>query len=235
MTKEELLAEVDDILRMIPSKDSFDQRTVESASWVGRAAAVVERWDRARSTQVMVVVHDINKPLDMVSNVRGRTGLTSLLHQARAALRLDIGPLSVAFDKGQVFDYFDELRKLIETARKEVFFIDPYLDAEFVSRYLPPAAAGVGARLLAASKQMATLLPAVDLYAKQSGMTIRVRSTNAIHDRYVFVDGTVGFISGASFKDGARKAPAVLTQVLDPFQATWDMYNGLWAKAQVER
>jgi hypothetical protein len=35
-----------------------------------------------------------------------------------------------------VFDYFDEIRKIIELAKQDLFFIDPYLDSEFVSRYL---------------------------------------------------------------------------------------------------
>jgi hypothetical protein len=71
----------------------------------------------------------------MIRNVNGPSKLTSLLHQARADLRMDVGPLSVVIDKGQVFDYFDELRKVIQPARSELFFVDPYLDAEFVPRY----------------------------------------------------------------------------------------------------
>ena len=46
-------------------------------------------------------------------------------------------PLSVVVQKGQVFDYYDEVRKVIEPARTDVFFVDPYLAADFVSRYLP--------------------------------------------------------------------------------------------------
>jgi hypothetical protein len=87
-------------------------------------------------------VDDVNKALDMMRNVNGRAKLTSLLHQARADLRMDVGPLSVVIDKGQVFDYFDELRKVIEPARSDLFCVDPYLDAEFVSHYLPHVAGG---------------------------------------------------------------------------------------------
>jgi hypothetical protein len=235
VTKEQLLGEVEDLLRTLPTRESFDQRSEESAIWVGRAAAVLTRWDFTRTPTINGIVDDINKSLDMVRNVNGRTRLTSLLQQARADLRMKVGALSVVIDKGQVFDYFDELRKVIEPARKEVFFVDPYLDAEFVPRYLPHVASGTLVRLLGSPKQMAKLVPAVDMFAKQSGLSIQVRSSTAIHDRYLFVDRAACYVSGASFKDGARKAPAVLTQIGDAFGAMWTTYDTLWNAATVER
>ena len=78
-----------------------------------------------------------------------------------------LGRGSVVVAEGRVFEYFDELRKVIETARDDVFFIDPYLDADFVSRYLPYVAEGVSIRLLGGPKKRATLLPAVDSFAQQ--------------------------------------------------------------------
>ena len=60
-----------------------------------------------------------------------------LLHQAANDLRLKtVGPLTKAVGHGLVYDYFDEVRKIIETARTDLLFVDRYLDAEFVSRYL---------------------------------------------------------------------------------------------------
>jgi len=138
----------------MPSREDFDKRTEESIGWVGRAAAALTRWDFTRTPTINATVDDINKALDMVRNVNGRAKLTSLLHQARADLRMEIGPLSVVIDKGQVFDYFDELRKVIEPARTDLFFVDPYLDAEFVSHYLPHVAGGTTVRLLGGPKRM---------------------------------------------------------------------------------
>jgi hypothetical protein len=100
VTKEQLLAEVEDILRTVPSREQFEQRTEDSISWVGRAAAVIIRWDNVRSITVDAAVNDINRGLDPVRNLQGRFKMTSLLQQARADLRLDVGPLSVVIDKG---------------------------------------------------------------------------------------------------------------------------------------
>ena len=130
------------------------------------------------------------------------------------------------------FDYFDEIRKILETAQRDVLFVDPYLDAEFVPRYLGHIAAGVNIRLLA-RERIGTLIPAVELYAKQSNAKIEVRSAAGFHDRYLFVDNSACYQSGASFKDGAKKAPTTVTQITDAFLAVLKTYEDLWAGGNV--
>lgn len=125
-------------------------------------------------------------------------------------------------------------RKIIEPAKQDVFFIDPYLDAEFVSRYLPHVNVGVTIRLLAREK-LSTLLPAVDQYGRQSKATVNVRSGPGFHDRYVIIDRAASYQSGASFKDGAKAAPTTLTQISDAFPVVCKTYEDLWASAKIER
>jgi hypothetical protein len=132
--------------------------------------------------------------------------------------------------------YFDEIRKVIELANDEVLFIDPYLDAEFISRYLPHVRAGVATRLLTSDKgKLTQLLPAAELFSQQSGRVVNVRSTNGLHDRYMFIDKRSCYQSGASFKDGAKHAPTTLTQITDAFDAVWHTYDKFWNAAKVER
>jgi hypothetical protein len=133
-----------------------------------------------------------------------------------------------------VFDYFDEIRRTVELAKQDLLFVDPYLDAEFVSRYLPHVAVGVTTRLLAREK-LTTLMPAVDAFARQSGTSVQVRSAPNFHDRYLFVDSVSCYQSGASFKDGARSAPTTLTQITDAFAAVRKTYEDLWNLAHVGR
>ncbi len=89
-------------------------------------------------------------------------------------LRLKTGaPISVGIGQGRVVEYFDGIRKIVEAATEEVFFIDPYLDPAFVSLYLNQVRTGVAIRLLAdadvgrlrAFKARACALPA----GKRSG------------------------------------------------------------------
>ena len=59
-----------------------------------------------------------------------------------------VGPLNVAVEKGRLFDYFEELKDIIKQATADVMFVDPYLDDQFISRYLPHVKPGVTIRLL---------------------------------------------------------------------------------------
>jgi len=233
MTKEQLLAEIEDLLRTMPPKETLGEDTDQNLSWLGRAAAVVEQWDAWKTPFFAAHLRALHGP-NFVDTGASKELLT-MLHQARHALRMQtIGPLSTAFQGGMVFDYFDEVRGVIEEAREDLFFVDAYLDAEFVSRYLPHVASGVIIRLLA-RERLPSLLPSVDAFARQAGSTIKVRSAPGFHDRYVFVDQKGCYQSGASFKDGAKAAPTILTQITDAFPAVLQTYEALWNQAKVER
>jgi hypothetical protein len=130
-------------------------------------------------------------------------------------------------------DLFLKIRKLIATANSDLLFVDPYLDPNFVSQYLPHIPMGVKTRLLAREK-LPSLRPAVKLLAQQSQMPIEVRSAPNFHDRYFIVDGKDCYQSGASFKDGGRNAPTTITQITDAFPAVHRTYEELWQKGKPE-
>ena len=54
-----------------------------------------------------------------------RRSILVQLHQAQSDLRLQsTGPLSIGVDAGRVFDYFDEVRRMIESAKVNILFVD---------------------------------------------------------------------------------------------------------------
>lgn len=230
MDQEELLGEVEDLLRTMPQRDTLHHFLDENYAWIGRAGVFVERWCSPKRIFFDLAVSQLQSK----SNVAVAKILT-LLHEARHDLRLDtIGPVNTAVGHGSVFDYFDEIRKIIEPATEDLLFIDPYLDADFVARYLPHVSHGVTVRLLAREK-LPSLIPAADLFSRQNGIEINVRSTAGFHDRYVVVDRAACYQSGASFKDGAKTAPTTLTQITDAFTVVLQTYENLWRDAKVER
>ncbi|MBA3966054.1 MAG: hypothetical protein H0X47_09810 [Nitrospirales bacterium] len=224
----QLLAEVDDVLRTMPAPCSFGYCTPEHMAWLGRATALVHAWDPLIATeQFDGNITKMNSPKARDVDAGAKAVLTTL-HQLRHDTLMRIPTAqSVSINAGSVFDYFDEVRKVIETAKLDILFVDPYLDAEFISRYLPHASTGVTIRLLAREK-LQTLLPAVAMMRQQEALQIEVRSAPGFHDRYVFADQTTCYQSGASFKDGAKKAPTTLTQITDAFAAVFSTYEGLW-------
>jgi hypothetical protein len=230
ITPEQLLAEIDDLLRMAPQ--NFSSGSPEINAWLGRAAALLDMWDGTKAIRAQIRIADINSGT-MERSVTGVRGLMTMLNQARAKLRLVTGQLTVAIERGKVFDYFDEIRKIIEVAQKELFFIDPYLDAEFVSRYVINIKSNIIVRLLTSDKSVASLKPAVEAIRQQNSLNVEMRSTKGMHDRYFFVDSRECYQSGASFKDGAKKAPTTLTQIVDAFSSVLGTYEQMWAEATV--
>lgn len=226
----QLLAEIEDTIRTAPA----DYSASDAIPWLGRATSLLKRWSPNRSIIIDSHARGALGVSDMLAS-SNFSSLLMLLHEARHELRLnEVGPLSMAIDRGAVLDYFEEVRKLLITARSEVFFVDPFLDAEFVSRYLPQVPARVAVRLLG-KKGMAALTPAVDLAVQQYSLSVSVRSSASLHDRFVFLDNDRGFSSGASFKDGARLAPTIFTEVTDALPAIQATYEQMWSTATVHR
>jgi hypothetical protein len=231
VTDENLLAELEDIIRTQPADGTLRHNTPENRQWIGRATAAIGAWDATAGAQAREFAGYLRMMGDRKYYEQG-VRLLDLLCEAQAAVRLrTIGPVNTAVGQGLVFEYFDTIRKIIETASKDILFIDPYLDADFVSRYLPHVRAGVTIRLLA-RERIATLLPAVTAFTQQSQASLEVRTASGFHDRYAIIDGAACYQSGASFKDGARNSPTTITQVGDAFTAVRDTYENIWNAAQ---
>ena len=115
-----------------------------------------------------------------------------------------------------------------------MFFIDPYLNAEFVSRYMTHVKPGVKIRLLTSDNKLATLVPAVKAFIGQNQVDVELRTATGLHDRHLIVDRTACYQSGASFKDGARSAPTTISQIIDAFDAMAKTYEALWNGGKIE-
>lgn len=235
ITNEQLLVEVEDVLRTMPPRETIRHETPENLAWMGRVSAVIENWNSAKGIVLLPTYLDQFHGISARESSEAFRKLMTLLHQAHHDLRMvTSGPTSVALSHGNVFEYFDEIRKIIEVATEDILFVDPYLDADFVSKYLVQVNSGVPIRLLAREK-ISSLLPAVDALMHQSKINIQVRTAPNFHDRYIFIDKVSCYQSGASFKDGAKSSPTTLTQITDAFVAMSHTYDELWNRAKIER
>jgi hypothetical protein len=232
----QILSELEDLLRTMPPRPTLRHDTEENFGWFGRARSIVSAWNGTSSVFFGAYVETFIGSINAHAAAEAFAKLMTILQEARWDLRMrTTGPLSVAVSRGQPFDYFDEVRKLISTAQTDILFVDPYLDATFVARYLPHIRAGVTIRLLT-SKSLPVLLPAVDQFAQQHRASIEVRRPNARpHDRYLFVDRAQCYLSSARFQDGGRQSPATLQQIVDSFADLSRIYEAEWANGSVQR
>ncbi|PJF38291.1 MAG: hypothetical protein CUN55_17760, partial [Phototrophicales bacterium] len=73
---------------------------------------------------------------------------------------------------------------------------------------------------------------ASEKYASQFGNVVEVRSSNAIHDRVIFVDDAVCWVMGQSIKDAAKAKPTYLIPLPpDVTLAKLHDYSGIWNAA----
>jgi hypothetical protein len=234
---ERLLAELDAILRDEPPRAEIRHQTVVNERWFGRAAAAIHRWNSFKGVAWEALRREMHSsiPGGAKGAMAAVSQLISMLHEARFDLQHRLGhPMGVSIAQGQPYHFFDEVRKIVETARSDLFFIDRYLEADFVSRYMPYVMKGTTVRLLA-REGIPRLKPAIELFASQSGLTVQIRSTQNIHERCVIVDQTECYLSGDSFKDGAKNQPATLLRVTDAFDEVRARYEAVWQGATIER
>ena len=262
MRDEEVLAEVENLLRTIPAESEFarQENSEENDEWLGRAVAVLAAWSPIDSIGVGLqiaalqsgrtndaanadLLPDVMRDYNVISEqlARSRHGpayraIRTLLFRAQHDLQMKtVGPLSTVVDAEKPYAYFEEVRQLIQLAREDLLFIDPYLDAEFVSRYLPQINDGVGVRLLTSNSRMSSLLPAIDVFLLESSLKVQVRVPSCgLHDRFLLVDMTRCYQSGASFKDGAKRSLTTLTQITDNFSAMHRSYEEMWNVAETK-
>ncbi|KIQ00004.1 hypothetical protein RU07_17610 [Agrobacterium tumefaciens] len=224
-----VFAELEDVIRTVPDI-YFSWGAPEHFEWLGRARAILSHRLVDKEIEARVLTP---QALSNQSSSTARGQILVLLQNARHQLRMaTVGPIGVAVGKGMSFEYFDHLRRLIEQAQSDLFFVDPYLDADFVSKYLPFTRPGVTIRLLA-RERIKTLTPAVKAFVAQHGNSIEVRIGSGFHDRYLFVDQRNGIASGASFKDGGFKTPTVLLELSDTLSSVMDIYEKLWGESPI--
>jgi hypothetical protein len=123
-----------------------------------------------------------------------------------------------------------ELRKVVETAQKDVLFVDRYMGADFVSSYLPHVRTEVSIRLL--TRDLVDKLTAsVAAFVLQTPMRIGIHRSKDFHRRFLCIDGSRCFLVDASFKDAAKSAPAALIELTDTAADSPKQYEAIWAAA----
>lgn len=230
----ELLFALDELVRLRPPQLVCNP-TPENYDWVGRARALIGDWDESQESRFREQTDSLLTEGDFVAASAALTSIMNTIQEARNELRLITGGrVSAAFDAGQPFDFYDELRKLIETAQHDVLFVDRYMGADFVTSYLPHLQSGVSVRLL--TKEMLEKLKAsVNTFVLQTPSRIEIRSAQNFHGRFLCLDGHRAFLVDASFKDAAKSAPAALVELTDIATSAINQYEAIWAAAEPVR
>jgi hypothetical protein len=135
----------------------------------------------------------------------------------------------VFFAKGSEHDAYVHIRSILQTAKRELFVIDPYMDGSIfqVLGTLQPTTLRI--RILASKISADFALEGAKFMKQHPGFTIEVRTTRDFHDRFVIVDNSSCYLLGASIKDAGNKGftivplqePSIVKFILDYATQVW--------------
>jgi hypothetical protein len=112
------------------------------------------------------------------------------------------------YEPGQEYEFYRDIKSILEAARGNVLIVDPYLGTDVIDLYAQAISRNVQFRLLT-NKIPPEVLTLARKYA--SGGNLAVRTSSAIHDRVIFVDQRVWMI-GQSLKDAAKNKPTYVIE-----------------------
>ena len=147
--------------------------------------------------------------------------LNSMIREIR--LKLPENEVKGAYEPGQEFEVYRDLKKLIDSAKGEIFLIDNYLDRELFELYVDKVAAGIQIRLLTGKVSSDVETVAKKYVAGHKAFHLHV--TRDVHVRILFVDNRC-WVIGQSIKDAAKRKPTYIIEVSEPEHRS--IYEPIW-------
>jgi hypothetical protein len=135
-----------------------------------------------------------------------------------------------AYDAGDEYAFYKDLKDIMSRAATDIFIVDNYLNTQFFELYVAAVQPGISFRIL--TDQLRGNLEAVARkYA--ASYSLELRSSQDVHDRHIFVDRR-GWAVGQSIKDAARTKPTYVVELSTNLVPTVrNIYEDLWTRAAV--
>ncbi len=109
------------------------------------------------------------------------------------------------FFAGQFFDALNKIVNIINEAKKEIIFIDGYINSKILEIFKENKPSVSLKVITKKSSLNATLNATIDAYRKQYG-PIEIKVTEKFHDRFLIIDKKQFYHFGASLKDAGNKS-----------------------------
>lgn len=106
------------------------------------------------------------------------------------------------FYDGQIFDAFSLITQLVHQAEKDIILIDGYVDVVTLN-IMAKKKEGVNVTFYTLPSARLTTQDIANFNTQYP--TLNVKRTTAFHDRFLIIDGNIGYHMGASIKDAGNK------------------------------
>lgn len=187
--------------------------------WLAQAHALIKIWNSVEEIS-------FKSYCDLIALEAIRDALVTRIFSA-----LHRSDAKITSGSGATDSFFRALNKVIASAEKFLFIIDPDMDDTVLDHYLNSRQAGVSVRLLL-NQYPKKVKPAVVKYIQQFGSMLEARKSKAVHDRVVYIDSFVCWVVGQSLKDVAKSKPAYLVPLPpDIVSAKLQNHEQIWKEA----
>jgi hypothetical protein len=155
--------------------------------------------------------------------------LTVMLQSSLAELELMLPEAEMvgAYEPGDEYGFYKDLKTIVGFAAKELFVSDNFLDTQIFDVYMENVGPSVAVRVLT-NQVSASLKTVAEKFAKRGNFELR--SSNDVHDRVVFADDRC-WVIGQSIKDAAKKKPTYIVEHSGASTMRW-IYDTIWDAAQ---
>ena len=215
VSPEQALALIENLLQNAPPFDPQDDLSGEDLKWLGRGEAIL---DATGSLNELISFRVARANLGTA--LHDRSALLGCLHTAYS--KAELKAPSVAQDafipKGDTWNGYAAIVKLLGRECKNVLVVDPYVDSGLFVEFAPHVRSTEGLRCLTAKhKDYHDALVASSLRwnkDKPHGPSAQVRYTNkkALHDRLIIFDKNEVWLVSQSLKDIADRSPASVSR-----------------------
>jgi hypothetical protein len=206
-------------------------------TWLGRAEAlVVSSGDLVSQAEFSPSKQRISVP---TARPAAHQSLMLVLYKilASAELASPPGAQGAFIPVGNSFDAYAAVAKVMSSAKRDVFVVDPYMDDTVLIDFGGTLVDSVALRLLTdQATAKPNLAPAAVRWKTQyisRPLEVRLASPRALHDRAIFIDGSEAWTVTQSLKDLAKRSPAEIVRADDIAPLKIAAYEDIWTKATV--
>jgi hypothetical protein len=146
---------------------------------------------------------------------------------------LKLAPVVFAKDekvyaKGQVYDFYTDIRDITQAAKNEVLVIDAYANEEVIDLYLEKLPMAIKMRILT-KEPKDNFMTIAQKFKQKPGVRFEARQSQDVHDRLFFIDNTC-WVAGQSIKDAGKK-PTYLVR-LESHDVVRRVFEDVWTNAK---
>ena len=165
-----------------------------------------------------------------IDNILGQIG--DAIEELKIELELDgRSEIGSAYEPGDVYRFYADLKAIISLAQAEIIIIDPYFNGDAFDNYLSTVPNQISIKILA-NRYSEDIRNYMSKHIQQFQSKIEVRQSKELHDRLLIIDNTDCWVVGQSIKDAARKSTYLIPLASSSADAKKSIYAGIWERAK---